>query len=85
MTFHPYQPLLAAAGVDSVCSVYAIDNNPSGSTSTAGGGGSTVGSLGPSRVGSTMASLSRSSMSGWAPTPPPAVANSGSSSCSALS
>lgn len=84
MSFHPYQPLLAAAGIDSVCTVYAIDNNPSGST--AGGGGSTVGSLGPSRVGSTLPSLSRNSMSGWAPTPLPAVANSGSSSsCSALS
>ncbi len=28
MAFHPYQLLLAAGGGDSVCTVYAIDNNP---------------------------------------------------------
>ncbi|GAX72618.1 hypothetical protein CEUSTIGMA_g74.t1 [Chlamydomonas eustigma] len=35
MSFHSYQPLLAAAGEDSICTVYAIDNNPMG-----GGSGS---------------------------------------------
>ena len=39
MAFHSYQPLLAAAGMDSVCSVYAIDNHPSSGALASGGGG----------------------------------------------
>jgi hypothetical protein len=30
MAFHPYQPLLVAAGCDSVCTVYAVDNHTGG-------------------------------------------------------
>lgn len=32
MEFHPYQPMLAAGGADSVCSVYGVEQTPSQQT-----------------------------------------------------
>ena len=61
MAFHPYQPLLVAGGHDSVCTVYAIDNNSGGLSSkpsevrgSSNGGGLGVG---PIRTASAFSTL----------------------------